>query len=172
MGENMTIDNKQEQIWQSLDDYEYRHEFVEEEINVGIAFQIRSLRNRQNLTQGDLAKRMGVTQPLVSSWEDPNYGKYTLGTLRELAKAFDVGLLVRFVPFGLLTDWAANLKPEDVAPPKFSEEQSSRTWLTVLEKLVVHANQPTLDEETPPSEKTPPSVDANMAQAGRVLEYA
>ena len=119
----MTIANKREQIWQSLSDPEYRHQFVEEEINVGIAFQIRSLRNRQKLKQGNLADLLGVKQPLVSSWENPNYGRYTLGTLKDLAKAFDVGLLVRFVPFGKLVDWTVDLTSEVIAPPSFSEEQ-------------------------------------------------
>lgn len=122
----MTIANKREQIWQSLSDIEYRHQFVEEEINVGIAFQIRSLRNRQKLKQDNLADLLGVTQPLVSSWENPNYGKYTLGTLKELAKAFDVGLLVRFVPFSTLVDWTVNLTSDIIAPPSFGEEGQSR----------------------------------------------
>ncbi|MFC1845792.1 helix-turn-helix transcriptional regulator [Chloroflexota bacterium] len=119
----MTVANKREQIWKSLEDREYRHQYVEEEINVGIAFQIRSIRNRKNLTQSDLANLLDIRQPLVSSWEDPNYGKYTLKTLKELAKAFDVGLLVKFVPFSSIVDWTADLKPENIAPSSFEEEQ-------------------------------------------------
>jgi len=118
----MTIDNKREQIWESLRDPEYRHQFVEEEINVGIAFQIRSLRNRQDLKQVELADRLGGKQSLVSSWENPDYGRYNLGTLKDLAKAFDVGLLVRFVPFSTLVDWALNLTSDTIAPPSFNEE--------------------------------------------------
>ena len=119
----MTTANKREQIRQSLSDYEYRHQFVEEEINVGIAFQIRSLRNRQNLKQSELANKMGVKQPLISSWENLNQSTYTIATLKGLAKAFDVGLLVRFVPFSKLADLTAELTPDDIAPPSFSEEQ-------------------------------------------------
>jgi len=138
----MTIANKREQIWQSLNDYEYRHQFIGEEINVGIAFQIRSLRNRQKkLKQDELARLMNVKQPLVSSWENPNYGKYTLGTLKGLAKAFDVGLLVRFVPFSKLADWAANLTHDDIAPPSFDEEQSHRAVMTIVDKILNDANQ-------------------------------
>jgi len=122
----MTIANKREQIWQSLSDPGYRHQFAEEEVNVGIAFQIRSLRNRQKLTQAELAELLGdkKKQPLLSAWENPNYGKYTLGTLRDLAKAFDVGLLVRFVPFSTLVDWTINLTSDVIGPPSFSEEQN------------------------------------------------
>jgi len=119
----MTALNKSDQIRQSLNDPEYRHQFVEEEINVGLAFQIRALRNRQKLTQDELAKLLGGKQSLVSSWENPNYGKYTLGTLKDLAKAFDVALLVRFVPFSKLVDWTANLTQESIAPPSFKEEE-------------------------------------------------
>jgi transcriptional regulator with XRE-family HTH domain len=119
----MTTDNKREQIGESLRDPEYRHQFVEEEINVGVAFQIRSLRNRQHLTQANLADRLDVKQPLVSSWENPDYGKYSLGTLKELAKAFDVGLLVRFVSFSTLAEWTMNLTSDNIAPPSFSEEE-------------------------------------------------
>ena len=126
----MTIANKRDQIWQSLSDPEYRRQFVEEEINVGIAFQIRSLRNRQTLNQSELAELLGDKrkQPLISQWEDPNYGKYTLGTLKDLARVLDVGLLVRFVSFGKLVDWTVNLTPDDIAPPNFSEEEFERAW--------------------------------------------
>jgi len=137
----MTIDNKREQIWESLRDTEYRHQFVEEEINVGIAFQIRSLRNRQNLRQVELADRLGGKQSLISSWENPDYGRYSLGTLKDLAKAFDVGLLVRFVPFSTLVDWELNLTSDTIAPPSFNEEQSHRAVMTIVDKILNDANQ-------------------------------
>ena len=127
----MTIANKHEQIRKSFNDPEYRHQFVEEEINVGIAFQIRALRNRQNLKQDDLAKLLGGKQSLVSAWENPNYGKYTLTTLKDLAKAFDVGLLVRFVPFSTLVDWTVNLSNDAIAPSSFSEEELYRVAASV-----------------------------------------
>jgi transcriptional regulator with XRE-family HTH domain len=130
----MTIANKREQIWRSFNDKEYRHQFVGEEINVGLSFQIRSLRNRQDLKQGDLAKLLGVKQPLISAWEDPNYGKYSLSTLKDLAKAFDVGLLVRFVPFSVLADLTANLTSDLIAPANYVEEVRNHD-------LFVHINQ-------------------------------
>ncbi len=116
---------KQEQMWESLQDSDYRKQLIDEHINVGIAFQIHGLRQRQELKQKELAKRLGdeKKQPLISAWENPNYGKYTLATLKDLAKAFDVGLLVRFVPFSALVDWTVNLTSDVIAPPNFDEEQ-------------------------------------------------
>lgn len=119
----MNTTNKSEQIWESLRDSEFRKELIDEHINVGIAFQIRSLRERQKLTQVKLAELMGVKQPLLSAWENPNYGSYSLATLKDLAKAFDVGLLVRFVPFSTLVDWTIDLTSDVIAPPSFGEEE-------------------------------------------------
>jgi transcriptional regulator with XRE-family HTH domain len=117
--------SKHEQLWNSLGDTEFRKQLIEEHIHVGIAFQIRSLRGRQKLTQTKLAELLGdpKKQPMISEWENPNYGKYTLGTLKDLAKAFDVGLLVRFVSFTTLVDWTVDLTSDVIAPPSFGEQQ-------------------------------------------------
>jgi transcriptional regulator with XRE-family HTH domain len=109
-------------MWNSLHDPEFRKQLIDEHINVGIAFQIRGLRDRQKLRQEDLAKQLGVKQPLVSAWENPNYGNYSLNTLKDMAKAFDVGLLVRFVPFSTLVNWTLNVTHNVIAPPSFDEE--------------------------------------------------
>ncbi len=146
---------KRDQMWESMYDSEFRKQFIDEHINVGVAFQIRSLRNRQNLTQANLAERLTVKQPLVSAWENPNYGKYTLATLKDLAKAFDVGLLVRFVPFSTLMDWTIDIKPDTIAPPSFGEEESRNALMVNWEKIATDANRayrPTSDD-----------IDANQA---------
>ncbi len=120
----MSTTNKHQQIWESLHDSEFRKQFIDEHINVGIAFQIRSLRDRQKLTQAKLSELLGDKrkQPLISEWENPNYGKYTLATLKDLAKAFDVGLLVRFVPFSTLVDWTVDITSTAIAPPSSTDE--------------------------------------------------
>ena len=97
-----------------VQDEEYRHEFVSEHVTVGLAFQIHLLREARGWTQEELASRCDMAQETISRLEDPNYGRYTLKTLKRLAKTFDVGLLVRFVSFwrnwenGLLTCPLAN----------------------------------------------------------------
>lgn len=132
---------KREQIWESLQDPDFRKQLIDEHVNVGIAFQIHGLRERQGLNQKQLAERLGdkKKQPLISAWENPNYGKYTLGTLKDLAKAFDVGLLVRFVPFNTLVDWTINLTRDVIAPPSFNEERiivTTEIGITPLNKGV------------------------------------
>lgn len=112
---------KRQQILKSLEDREYRREFAAD-IGTGLAFQIRLLRENRGWIQEQLADRMGKRQETISQWENPDYGRYTLNTLRELAAAFDVALLVRFAPFSELVDWSINLTPERLAPPSFDEE--------------------------------------------------
>lgn len=117
--------NKSDQLWKSLEDEEYRRAFIADD--TGLAFQIKLLRDKKGWTQAELGERAGgKRQETISQWENPNYGKYSLSTLKELATAFDVGMVVRFAPFSELVEWNANLTPERIAPPSFDEEQQSR----------------------------------------------
>jgi len=170
------MNSKQEQMWENLRDKEFRGQFIDEHINVGIAFQIRSLRNRLNLKQSELAELLGVKQPLVSSRENPNYGKYTLNTLKDLAKAFDVGLLVRFVPFSTLIDWTVDLTSDAIAPPSFNEEEKLRAASPVLVTSSLIASTKDTDAydvklEESVSSKPPLSIPSPV-QAEKELVYA
>lgn len=84
-----------------------RAKFVESHVSKGLAFQIRSLREREKWSQQMLASEIGSNQNAVYRAENPNYGKQTLTTLRKIAAAFDVALVVRFVPFSELIDWVS-----------------------------------------------------------------
>lgn len=118
--------NRYEQIWRSLEDDEYRRAF-NVDVDTGLAFQIRALREKNGWTQDQLGERAGgKKQEVISQWENPNYGRYSLQSLKSLAVAFDVGLMVRFVPFSDLVNWNANLTPERIAPPSFDEEAHAR----------------------------------------------
>ena len=109
--------------WLKLSNRDYRDQFAEDDIINGLAFQIRQMRDSREWDQEKLATLMHKTQPQIAQWENPNYGRYTLKTLLKFRKAFDVALLVKFVPFSELVDWTANLTPERQAPPSYSEEQ-------------------------------------------------
>ncbi len=102
---------------------EYRDLFVENEIAVGIPIQIRAMRDKKNWTQKELGERTGKRQSVISQLENPGYGKLTLSTLKTLASAFDVGLMVRFVPFSELISRAANLSEDDVSVQSFSDDE-------------------------------------------------
>lgn len=84
-----------------------RSRFVESHISKTLAFQIRSLRDKEGWSQQRLAEEIGSNQNAVYRAENPSYGKQTITTLKKIAAAFDVALVVRFVPFSELTDWVS-----------------------------------------------------------------
>ncbi len=84
-----------------------RSRFVESHISKTLAFQTRALREREGWSQQTLAEKIGSNQNAVYRAENPNYGKQTITTLKKIAAAFDVALVVRFVPFSELVDWVS-----------------------------------------------------------------
>jgi transcriptional regulator with XRE-family HTH domain len=105
-----------------LKDRESRQFFYEEHIETGLPIQIRELRKKRKLTQKDLAELAETDQSNVSDWENPNY-EYTpnITTLKKLANAFDVPLIVRFGSWKELLVWDSSLSPEKVAPETFDD---------------------------------------------------
>lgn len=76
-------------------------------MNKSIAYQIRSLRDQEKWTQADFADKLGIKHPnnVSARLENPNYGKLTLSTLKQIAATCDVALVVWFVPFSRFLKW-------------------------------------------------------------------
>jgi transcriptional regulator with XRE-family HTH domain len=118
----MNIVKRKEKLINKLKDKEYRDAFVSALITTGIPFQIKALREQRPWTQKELGELADMAQESISRLEDPNYGKLNLNTLKRLAAAFDVGLMVRFVPFSDLVEWDINLSNESLKVASFTEE--------------------------------------------------
>lgn len=116
---------KRSEIARSLANKEYREAFVEAEINTTIPFQIRTLRMLREWSQTELANRTGQKQKTISDFENPSYGRLTLSSLKRLAAAFDVALVVRFAPFSELVDWTATMSKERMEVPSFDKDDFS-----------------------------------------------
>src|SRR5258708_25392233 len=104
-----------------------RTRFVESHLDKKLAFQIRSLRG--DSSQEEMEKRTGIKQQAISRLENPYYGKATLTTLKKIAAAHDVGLLVEFVPFSQLVNRVSGTPyvergcdPETMNAPNFEQE--------------------------------------------------
>ena len=101
---------------------EFRDEYCSAFVRTGIAYQIQTLRDQRNWLQKDLASRAGKPQSVISRLEDPDYGKFNVQSLLELAATFDVALLVRFVSYSEFIKRVEQLSPEDYAVPSFEED--------------------------------------------------
>jgi transcriptional regulator with XRE-family HTH domain len=148
-----------------------RAKFVESHLNKGLAFQIRAMRDLEELSQEELSRRVRMTQNAISRLENPKYGRATISTLKRLAAALDVALIVRFVPFSQLVDWVSGtpfvdkgLSPEALAVPSFDREmrigslgqisQIKQTWQQQLGSVI----------ETPYFASKKPAAIVNFAQ--------
>ena len=113
-----------------LNKKKYRERFVEAFIRQGIAFQIQMLRKREGWSQKKLGELTSKKANAITRLEDPSYGKFTVTTLLELAKAFDVALSVRFVPFSQLERQSSDLSPESVTVARYKDENPSAAGRT------------------------------------------
>jgi transcriptional regulator with XRE-family HTH domain len=103
-------------------DKSYRDAYVAEQIRTVLASQIEALRTKEGYTQAELARKLGTTQNVISRLEDPDYGKFTLQTLLELASAFEVALLVKFATFSRFIAEYSDVSREALAVPSIAEE--------------------------------------------------
>ena len=126
----------------------FRATYVSATVSHLISMQIRSLRNRRGWSQQELGAAANKPQNVISRLEDPSYGKVTIQTLLDLARAFDVGLLVRFVPFGGLAAATHEVSTIALAVPSFNDELESIETTPVGQSHDVAAANPSDVERT------------------------
>jgi len=71
-------------------------EYHDELLKARIAVEICQYRNKRGLTQEELAKKIGSKQPSVARMENISYGQYSIKTLKKLADALDLELIIGF----------------------------------------------------------------------------
>jgi len=116
-------------VARGLVDFESRHLQVAADVHVGIPIQIRAMREAKGWTQTDLAEKVDTTQNAISRLESSSYGKPNVKTLLRLAEAFDVALLVKFVPFSRFSKALAEMSEDSVVVPSFDEDRGIKELL-------------------------------------------
>lgn len=121
--EQLTL-NRRMQLLEELHDLDYRRGFVEGHAKDTIAFQLRMLRKANGWEQREVAERLGNSklQPMISRYENPDYGRYSIATLLELASVFDVALVARFAQFSELLEWDWSSDAKTLCPASFEED--------------------------------------------------
>lgn len=143
--------DRRAQIVESLKDKEARDAFVEAHIETGVSFQIRANRLSRELTQAELGSLADMKQTAISRLESPDHGLPKLETLTRLASAFDVALVVRFVPFSELLEWGESLGTRNLAVKSFGEDRGlaapgATTASVATLRLVRSTQQITVDK--------------------------
>jgi transcriptional regulator with XRE-family HTH domain len=142
----------------------FRDAFVRANVEHGIAHQVRTLRTDRDWSQRKLAGLIGVKgQSAVARLEDPSYGRYSMATLLKLAQAFDVALLVKFVPYSRLLKEVENLSPEALSAASFESELSKLSVQTHPSTAAIITVVP----DTPPSKY----VEQDVLMSNASLPY-
>ena len=89
MEEIKTINSKQ-LLERQLKDENFRKEYQRLEEEFEIARQVIKLRKKLNITQKELADRVGTSQPAIARLESGEYKNLTLSFLRRVGKALGV----------------------------------------------------------------------------------
>lgn len=87
----------QDYLAEELKDPGFKKAFDEEEVFAQLAIQIAQLREKQGLSQKELAKKLHTTQQMVSRLENPHNQSLSLGTLVRLARVFQKKIQVQFL---------------------------------------------------------------------------
>ncbi len=72
-----------------LSDSEIKEEYDAIEEEFSLASEIIHLRKEKNITQKELAERIGTSQPAIARLESGSYNKVSLSFLRRVADALD-----------------------------------------------------------------------------------
>jgi ribosome-binding protein aMBF1 (putative translation factor) len=72
--------------------------YEEEKINFQAALAIRHAREAAGLTQGQLAKKIGTTQSVISRLEAADYEGHSLKMLERIAEALNQRVIIHLEP--------------------------------------------------------------------------
>jgi DNA-binding XRE family transcriptional regulator len=94
---------KRQDVLESIDrmigrDVRLRALIDEEMLNAEVAAMLYRARTAAGLTQRQLAKLVGTTQPTIARLEDADYPGHSLSMLRRIASALNKRLELRLVP--------------------------------------------------------------------------
>jgi transcriptional regulator with XRE-family HTH domain len=106
-----------------LESRKSRDAYVYEHVRNGIPFQIRAMRKDRDWSQLELAEAAKTSRTVITRIEDPNYGKLTLKTLFAIASAFNVALLVKFVPFSRLVQEYEDVSSTALAAKSVTDQE-------------------------------------------------
>lgn len=76
-------------------DPELQKYYEEEKVNFSVALAIRKARGEENLTQEELARKVGTTQSVISRLEDADYEGHTMNMLRRVAEALNRRVILK-----------------------------------------------------------------------------
>ena len=152
-------------------DATYRRTYVDDFANAYLATQIQVLREQRGLTQTEFADLVGVRQSQVCRWENVNNSSWQLRTLRKIAAALDLVVVVRFESFGQVLPDIEAFSREALERVSFADDPAFRQDFTEAQINVVTLAGDSTSDEAPPC-PIGPGVVINAEHRFRHYVYA
>jgi ribosome-binding protein aMBF1 (putative translation factor) len=95
MGADMRGRTLNEYISEQMKNAEFKKAWDSLNTEFELLESIIEARERAGITQDELAKRIGTTQPAISRLERGGFNKATVGTLHKIAEALDAKLVIK-----------------------------------------------------------------------------
>lgn len=119
----MSFGSRKETAKNIIEDKKYRDFYTETHLKKNVPFQMKTMRIERDWSQTFAAEEiLGKGQNALSRLESPAYGRLTLQTLSEIAKAYDVGLIVKFVPYSRLLKEYEDVSYDALSAPSPTEK--------------------------------------------------
>lgn len=109
-------------IVSELGDEEARRQYADELLDAALALQIKTLREQRGLTQNELAERASMGQSQISEMEQIDHSPGTVKTLRRIAAAFDLALVIRFESFGRFLEEVSQLDRQSLERESYADD--------------------------------------------------
>ena len=100
---------------------DYRVSYMSGRVRTSIAMQIRQLRENTDISQSDLANRVGTRQSAISRLENTEYGRASVQTLLDIANALDVALVIKFVSYDDFISQHGSMTPDSLSAETFCQ---------------------------------------------------
>jgi transcriptional regulator with XRE-family HTH domain len=91
-----------------------------------IAVRIYNLRRKFGWTQAKLAEQAGMKQARISLLEQADYENFSFNTVKRIATAFNVAVIVDFVSFTDFLKWRDEIDTDSAAPYTLTESQHTQ----------------------------------------------
>ena len=116
-------------------DKAYRDSYIAGHTRRFLARQMRKFRGEKS--QNNFGDLIGKRQTVVSRLEDPNYGKWTLQTLFDVAEKLNVAILVRFVDIPTFLRLSEDMSEDASQPQPYDEAKAAALLERPAKKLTI-----------------------------------
>jgi transcriptional regulator with XRE-family HTH domain len=111
--------NRLQKMFLKLRNKNYRLAFMSARVAAAVGGQISSLRKKKEWTQDQLAQHAGMKRSRISLLESADYEGFSFTTLKRIAAAFDVAVIIQFVSFRDFVRWSESFNQAALTPESF-----------------------------------------------------